>query len=283
MPINVGTLFFSVFLQLDSSALMNLLITITYRTSLLASILLLTFFACQEDKKAEPKDPTLLLNKVIEAHGDSQVFYNSIISFSIDGLAYQLDRSAHISNFKVSRQKDSVLNEATYQNGLITTYKNGIEQEPAQGLNKLYLNQSFENVAYLLSFPFSLTQNHVILNQLTDVTIRNKPYHVLEVTFTKLEGQPENIFLLYINTQSYQISFMAENFEHSGQQNIFSRYLNYRQVKGLLFYDMYRFKSTQDSLVLNDMYKAYNNSLLAEPTLRKLENISVQIKDTVSN
>lgn len=242
-------------------------------------IALISFVGC--NKPTPQKNAKEILSETIHAHGDS-IFHHSLTSYKIDDLEYEIFRNGNISNFRLTRKRDT----ATY----VTTYKNGYlqyfidDEEQAEGTYaKRVLNFRLEGFIYTSSLPFVLDQNAVILSRLDDVTIRKKNYLVLHATFTKIEDQPENEFYLYIDPETHLVAFSAENYEYSGQVDIFKRYFNTRTIKGIVFSDYYSFKAPKEDIPIFELYKLYDIAVLKDYQTIQYQNISVELLSASAN
>lgn len=237
--------------------------------------LVFTLVGCAP-KESNADKAQALLQKTIQAHGGKQ-FFNSTISFDLKELKYHLERRDNISNFTVTRQADSTQYKATYENGYGSYFINDSLQEETL-YSRRFLDSRVEGFVYLLSFPFVLDQNSIILEQKEDVLIRRKNYHVLRATVREVDDFiSENEFYLYINAETFIIEFTAERFDLVGDRKVFRRNFNERQINGLHFFDSYLYRPKKMERALDSLYLDYDIPNMEPLKSQELTNINVEL------
>ena len=240
-------------------------------TFLILLILPLIIVSCQSNTEQE-LDGNTIIERSITAYG-GKPFFNSVVEFQVDDLNYKLIRKDHITDFTVNRFKDSMDLMGRYRNGLLEYYVDGQLQEMGT-YNLRILRGKLDGFTYMNSIPHVLIQNAITLTRKDDITIRNKPYLVVEALWTKIDDQEQDKLYLYIQPETYQIHFTSEQLDITGGYPVFKRYLNFREVNGLLFSDYYAF-ARKDSVALDKMYLKYELADLRELDHIQLTNIEV--------
>lgn len=227
--------------------------------------------SCQSNAEQEPNGKTIIERSITVYGGEP--FFNSVVKFQVDDLHYNLIRKDHLTDFTVNRMKDSMDLMGRYRNGLLEYYVDGQLQEMGT-YNLRILRGKLDGFTYMNSVPHVLIQNAITLTRQDDITIRNKSYWVVEALWTKIEGQEQDRLYLYIQPETYQIHYTSEQLEITGGNPIFKRYLNFREVNGLLFSDYYSF-ALKDSISLDKVYQKYELADLRELEHIQLTNIEV--------
>ncbi|PQB04951.1 DUF6503 family protein [Aureitalea marina] len=227
--------------------------------------------ACGQEHKNEISAQQII-ERSIESYG-GEAFFNSVVSFEVDDLKYNLIRKDHITDFTVSRLKDSMDLVGRYQNGLLEYYVDGELQELGT-YNLRILRGKLDGFTYMNSIPHILIQNAITLTRMADVTIRNKPQLVVEAKWLKIEDQDQDILYLYLDPETYRINYTAEQLEVTGGYPQFKRYFNFQEVNGLLFADYYSF-ARKDSVELDKMYQRFELADLRELDQINLKDIEV--------
>ena len=244
------------------------------RTLIWSSLLVIIFLAesCQEEQSS--LSSTAILDQCIAASGGEK-FFRSTLQFQIGDLEYSLRRDGHITDFTLIRALDTVTYKATYQNGHPTFYINDIPQNDSS-LSRSFIERRLESFAYQLSFPHVLKQNAVQLTRNENVFIDDKEYYVLRVDFQKAtEESYDSIFYLYINKENFLLDFVASDYELTQKNKLFRRYYNSRFVKDIRFADYYEFVSLNESLPLDQYYKAFDSLQLESVNHIVLDSIQV--------
>lgn len=240
------------------------------RFTLLFVVVLLS--ACQE-RPIKPSGPEILKESIRAAGGPS--FFNSSIQFNVGDLFYDLYRKEHISKFTVDRETANFKTRATYDNGYVEYFVDGVKQESGTYSQRI-LDAKFDGFIYTFSLPHVLDQNAVIVERLEDVTIRKKNYYVLHISYTQVEGGHDDQFYLYIDPDTFFIEFYALRYYLSGGENLFRRNINGRMINGLRFNDYYSFAPKNDSIPLEALHKYYEAADLREVEKIELTNVTVE-------
>ena len=240
-------------------------------------VLFLTFTSCRDD--ATQINAKQLLEKTIIASGGDK-FFNSKIQFDLDILHYDIYRKNNISNFEITRQVDSIVYKATYNNGDMAYYVNDEKQEKSMS-SILFLNTYLKGFIYLSSIPHILKQNSVLLSRLNDVKIENTNYYTLYVTYKELEDYPQaqDEFYLYINPETNYIDFYAQKHYLTGDKMLFKKAINSRTINGIRFsdYKVLYLKSKTNNYALKEFYKLYNKNELTTHGEIKFQNVEVEL------
>jgi len=238
-------------------------------------IILMLVFSCKEKDTLTAKD---ILSESYKAY-NSDAFFNSTIKFNIKDLEYPLHRKGHIQDFEVVRKVDTTTYKATYSNGS-TSYIVNDKELPQTSMARLFIQIKLEGISYLFSIPHVFDQNAVIPKRLEDVTIKNKEYYAVDITFTRLdEEEPENEFILYINKENFLVDYYAQDYDLAApvKRLEFRVAHNFRTIEGITLADYFVLKSKSEDEKLSNLFKLYNDNDLEESEALKFENIEVEL------
>jgi len=219
-------------------------------------------------EKTNKLDGHTILKECIKHHG-GLLFNSSEISLKVKDVNYKMINYEHKVKYTMEKLFKDGLHVVTYDRGQVQYFKDDTLRE-GSSYNNLIVNARLEKFLYALSIPFNLTFNGTKARRLEDVKIRSKNYYTILITFTKLEGIPENQFILYIDQSNYQMEFLALDYNLLGGPISFRKFINPRRIHDVLFQDFISFTSSNESK-LKDLYKEYNSATLKsnKPTLLK--------------
>lgn len=245
-------------------------------------LLFLTFvfsFSCaQKETTTKPNTSTTskkLFNEILNAHGVNK-FESSKVSFQIDDTQFTHIIDDGRSKITQVRTKENKIHKAQYYGGSIQYYIDNELQDDTY-YPRAMLERSLYGFVFTNTIPFSLRTNDVRLKSLNDVTIRKEEHYVLEVTFTEIESDNPDRFLLYINKKNNHISYIA--LKHKLTSNIpqFRRLTNPRVINGILFQDYIIFTPENTTLPLDQLQQYYENADLKVVRNIDLNNIQVSL------
>ncbi len=252
--------------------------TVKNKFILTLSILIsINFASCKEYQKnqdGELLDGKTILEKCIENHGGS-IFNSSNIKLTTNDIDYEMVNYQYKVKYSMRKFFNKDLHVVNYDRGYVQYFINDSLRN-SNAYNNFVVNTRLDNFLYLLSIPFNLDFNGTITERLEDVTIRSKDYYSIHISFPKIEDVPENEFILYIDKESFQMSFLALKYNILGSSISFRRFMNPRTVDGVMFQDYISFTPKEDSnATLQDLYIEYNKATLKDAKPIKLKKISV--------
>lgn len=240
-----------------------------------AIIVLSSLLACESDKKNEPLTPKEIIQKTIESSG-SKKLDTSKISFVFRDITYKADRENGM--FKLSREMndstDVINDELT--NDSFTRKINGEAVKIPDSMAQLYSN-SINSVHYFAVLPYGLDDAAVRLNYLDSVSINNKSYYKIKVSFSEEGGGTdfEDVFIYWIDKENFKIDYLAYEFHVNGGGIRFREAYNERYISGIRFVDYKNFKPMNEQLELENVDQAYLKDKLELLSTIKLEVVQV--------
>jgi hypothetical protein len=138
---------------------------------------------------------------------------------------------------------------------------------------------SVNTVHYFALLPYGLNDAAVNKSSLGEVTIKNKVYHKIKVTFSQEGGGEdyEDVFVYWIDAETFKADYIAYSYiEDDGVGIRFREAYNERMVNGLRFVDYNNYKSEDATMDLLGLDKAFESGSLKLLSKIELENIVVK-------
>jgi hypothetical protein len=141
----------------------------------------------------------------------------------------------------------------------------------------LYSN-SVNSVHYFAYLPYGLNDAAVNKELLGEVTIRNKEYYKIKVTFDRQGGGKdyEDIYLYWFNKETFKPDYLAYKFYVDGGGIRFRAAYNERFVGGIRFVDYENYGASLEGTTFNDVELLYERNKLKLLSKIVLEDISVK-------
>lgn len=248
----------------------------TKRLPFTLAILICVFYSCQSDQsKNIHKDAQKFFQDVRKTYGGDAIF-NSLISFSSDGLDYKIERKGNISNYFMSKERDDIRYYTTYENGFIQYFINDTLQDD-NTYSRKFFDIKLDGFVYTTFIPHVFNGNDILIDRLEKKTIRNVEYEVLYVHTKPVEDVPTDEFYLYIDPSSNYIMYMAQNHTLSNPAPIFKKFHNFREINEIIFADYFTFRSKDENSPLDSLYIQYEYATLRELQPTEFTDINVQL------
>lgn len=238
----------------------------------LAILILTSVLACNSETETAEQ----IIDKAIEKAGGDR-YKNAEISFDFRKGTYKSNREG--GKFELERiladstgtqYRDVVNNE-----GFTRYYKDSVVQL-SDSMKSVYSN-SVNSVHYFAQLPFGLNDDAVNKELIGKDTIHDKEYYEIKVTFDAKDGgaDHEDVYMYWINTQNYNVDYLAYSFEEEGGGLRFRKAYNPRTIEGIRFVDYENYKTDDlDTPLkeLDDLYEARQLELLS-----KIENRNIEV------
>jgi hypothetical protein len=227
----------------------------------------------------EPKiSAQYIIDRAIEVSGGDR-FANSTIDFDFRNRHYKASR--HNGVFQLEREFKDSLNiiRDIYNN---TEYKRLVDDVPVHVADTMavkYTN-SVNSVHYFMVLPYGLNDTAVVKTYIGTVSIREKRYHKIKITFEEHGGGKdyEDVFVYWFDTENYKLDYLAY-LTYNSDRTIDLRFReahNERFVNGIRFVDYNNYKPESmevDLLTLDTMFE--DNDLIL---LSKIENENIVVE-----
>lgn len=235
--------------------------------------LICTVLAC-EPISEEPNAEAIIAYAIANAGGD--YFEGSTIQFDFRDRHYQSYRKA--GNFELQRiSVDSAGNKITdmLTNAVFQRFIGDSLVNLADTMAEKYAS-SVNSVHYFAYLPFGLNDPAVKSKYLGLCSIKNKPYHKLEITFNEENGGKDfnDKFLYWIDPVSYTIDYLAYQYFTNNGGIRFREAYNVRKIEGIQFSDYKNYTAPSSTIFysVDSLYIANKLEFLSDI---KLENVIV--------
>jgi hypothetical protein len=241
-------------------------------------IVMSVFILNCKNTDAEKLTAQLIINKSIKVSGSNKVAM-STIDFDFRDRHYSAQRNKgkfSLKRLSVEVAKDSVLD--VLSNEGFERFLNGKEAVFVEDSMKVKYSASVNSVHYFSVLPYGLNDNAVNKTLLKEVSINDKMYHSIQVTFNQDGGGEdyEDVFYYWINQDTFKVDYLAYSYaEDDGTGFRFREAYNERYIKGIRFVDYNNYKPNDTSVSLSDLPKLFENGELKLLSKIDLENVTV--------
>ena len=139
-------------------------------------------------------------------------------------------------------------------------------------------SNSVNSVHYFAQLPFGLNDPAVQKSYLGQVSILDKNYHAVKITFRQEGGGKdfEDEFLYWFSVEDYHMEYLAYNYITDGGGVRFREAFNMRETDGIWFADYRNFKPEDKNTPLTDLPGLFQMEKLKLLSLIELENVEVR-------
>ncbi|WP_026915508.1 DUF6503 family protein [Christiangramia portivictoriae] len=132
----------------------------------------------------------------------------------------------------------------------------------------LPIGNSINSVNYFVHLPYGLMADAANRELVGKDTIAGREYYEIKVTFSENGGgtDHEDEYLYWIDTQNFEVDYLAYNFEVNDGGVRFRKAFNHRVIKGISFvdYENYEYKDKEVQLTkLDSLYQERELDLLS--------------------
>ncbi len=241
-------------------------------------ILILLFYSCVE-QKTETLSAQSIIDKSIEVSG-SHHLSTSRISFDFRDKHYTATRNR--GSFELTRQfRDSTKTVKDVLSNI--DFRRTINAEMVHVADSMIskFSASVNSVHYFSVLPFGLNDAAVTKELLKEVSIENKNYHTIKITF-KAEGGGEDFedeFLYWINAETFKVDYLAYSYKEEGRKGFrFRQAYNERIIKGIRFVDYNNYKAKNEINKLSELPEMFENGELELLSKIQLKNVEVTLQ-----
>lgn len=248
------------------------------RNSIFA-VIVLALLCCKQKQNPTPDDLSAetIINRAIENAG-GELFKRSEIEFDFRDMHYKAMR--YYGKFQLERylmHAGRSIKDVLGNSGF-TRFQDDERIQVPDSLAALF-SASVNSVHYFSVLPYGLNDLAVQKTDLGTVTIKDKTYYKIKVTFSE-EGGGEDFddeFIYWVNTENFNVDYLAYSFkEKDGLGFRFREAFNKRTVNGLQFADYYNYKPDNEAIDLEDLELLFTSEKLQLLSTIALENITVK-------
>ncbi|MEH6536234.1 MAG: DUF6503 family protein [Psychroserpens sp.] len=243
----------------------------------LSIILALFLFNCKQEKVEQTSVQTIIDASIEVSGGD--LVSSSTIDFGFRDRHYKAIRNS--GKFQLERKfEDSMgIVKDVLTNDRFTRYINNNVFVVSDGKEQAY-SASVNSVHYFSVLPFGLNDAAVQTTLLETISVKNKKYHTIKVTFDQNGGGEdfEDVFVYWVNKDTNKVDYLAYSYNESDGKGIrFREAYNERYVEGIRFVDYNNYKPEDTSVSLTDLPQLFESGTLKLLSKIELENLVVTL------
>ena len=240
--------------------------------------------ACEESPIQEEKTTTAehpaqqIIDQCIEKHG-GESYANLEVSFAFRDRTYKGSRKeGRFSYERLLVQEDGTKLLDILTNDRLIRKQNGQQIALTAKDSSAYAN-SVNSVFYFALLPYFLNDPAAIKTYLGTSSIKEQPYHKIQVTFRQAGGGKdfEDQFVYWIHRDNYTMDYLAYNYLTDGGGSRFREAYNVRTIKGIRFADYINYKPDPDSREVATFDALFEQGLMKELSRIDTENIEVEL------
>lgn len=211
----------------------------------------------KEDQASE------IIRKSIEAHGGNG--YDTLdLSFRFRDRNYEIEKKGGMYTYK------RIFSDSSGRHIIDVLHNEGFErtiEDEAQILSdkeeKAFSN-ALNSVIYFALLPYGLNDAAVIKKYVGESLIRGKKYHQIQISFEEEGGGTdfEDVFLYWIDAESYYVDFLAYSFHVDGGGVRFREATNRRKVGNIYLQDYINYKPEDSGAPLDSLMVLFQSNEL---------------------
>jgi hypothetical protein len=224
-----------------------------------------------------PEDPTArVIGEAIERHG-GEVFRDMDVSFTFRGARFRVVQDGGL--FRYERRyvgpRGEVVEESLSNEGAHRLVDGS--PIPLDQADQARVETAVNSVVYFGFLPFRLQDPAVVLRDLGEVTVHDRPYRKVEVTFREEGGGDdwEDRFVYWFHRDDRTLDYLAYRYHRDGGGTRFRRAVNRREVGGLLLQDYENYTGIQEVGDIADYDRLMERGLLRLVSVVGMEDLVV--------
>ena len=234
--------------------------------------ILLLLVACQTPKTINTDE---IIHKAVQVSGfDTPIFS---INFDFREYHYELIRRPSFYSYSRLTTRNGVeVKDIMTSNDPLKRYLDDVSTQLSYSTQRVYSN-SLNAVMYFFQLPKPLQDAAVIKEINGSVIVNDKSYWSIKVTFQK-DGGGEDFqdeYRYWINQETYEVDFLAYNYQTDGGGTRFRKAINRREIDGFLFQDYENYKPSKKFEPLDSLPVLFEQGYLKQVSLIRNKNIRV--------
>lgn len=230
------------------------------------------FTSCSQEKDLTAQQ---IIDKAIKVAKIGNVA-NATVSFDFRDRGYIADRKNGVFSLqRITKQNDSIITDVLSNDGFHRLINNKLTK--VVDSMALKYSESVNSVHYFSVLPYGLNDAAVNKKLLEFVSIKEKEYYKIEITFDQEGGgvDYEDVFIYWIDKEDFKVDYLAYTFHVNGGGKRFREVSKEHFVNGIRFVDYHNYKPLDQSIKLHQFDEAFKNGSLKKVSEINLENIKV--------
>ena len=219
-----------------------------------------------------------IIDQCIEKHG-GEAYAKMELSFAFRDRTYRGSRKdGRFTYERLLVQEDGTELLDILDNDRLIRKQNG-EVVPLSAKDSSAYANSVNSVFYFALLPYFLNDPAAIKTYLGSSTIKEQPYHKIQVTFRQEGGGKdfEDQFVYWIHRDNYTMDYLAYNYLTDGGGARFREAYNIRTIEGIRFADYINYKPEPDTRDVASFDVLYTQGLMKELSRIDTENIELKL------
>ncbi len=240
-------------------------------------VFIILFFASCAEKKHELSANEIVDKAVKNAGGER--YRNAEIDFVFRNREYKSKRTGGKFNLQ-RKMTDSTGNEIRdiLDNNGFQRMINDTLVEVVDSMKVAYGN-SVNSVHYFVQLPFGLNAEAASKELIGKDSIAGREYYEVKVTFAENGGgtDHEDEYMYWIDTQNFEVDYLAYNFETNEGGLRFRKAFNHRIIEGIRFVDYENYKYDDLSTPLSELDELFEKRELELLSIIETKDIRVKL------
>jgi len=249
---------------------------------LLFITLSILLFNCKDVKQyvsEEKETAQTIIDKTIAVTGVTAL-NESDLSFTFRDIKYRAIRSkGQFSLMRtLSQGNDDLIMDELTNTGFSRRF-NDVVVSIGDSMAVAY-SASVNSVHYFSVLPYGLNDAAVNKELLENVSVKNKKYNTIKVTFNQDGGGEdfEDVFMYWVNKETNKVDYLAYSYNEDDVKGIrFREACNERYVDGIRFVDYNNYKPEDTSISITDLPQLFEKGDLKLLSKIELEAINITL------
>lgn len=231
-----------------------------------------------EEKAALADTAQMIVDNAIIVHGGNR-FTGRVVEFDFRNVHYSASRSEDIYIYTRSFENDSLglVQDTLINSTEFVRYRNGERQELSEEWQGRFAN-SINSVLYFTQLPYGLNDQAVIKKYLGETTIKEKPYHKIQVTFRREGGGEDfdDVYVYWIDKEEFTLDYLGYAFSVDGGGTRFREAIDRQVVDGILFQNYINYKAEDKDTPIGKHDELFDRGELIE--LSRIINTNITVR-----
>lgn len=245
--------------------------------NIFTAILVLAFYACEyEDEKSEQDVAKRLIEHVKLKHGSEKIEKSDIrFDFREHKYKYIIEGNEAVK-YRIKENDSGEVTTDMWKGENLIRDINGETIELSDSLENLF-KSSINSVFYFTFLPLNLSDPAVVPKIIDTVTIKNKSYIQVQVTFQEEGGGEdfEDVYMYWFHEEDHTLDYLAYQYFTNEGGIRFREAIDRQVVNDITFQNYINYKPKDDDVDINTIHEDFNNDDLQE--VSRIENKNIEV------